>query len=44
MIGVEALFDGAEVDGVLHHFVIVRDVQLLGVDWLVEDPRVVQLP
>ena len=36
MVGVQALLDGAEVDGVLHHFVVVGDAQLLGIDGLHE--------
>ena len=44
MVSVQALLDSAEIDWILHHFVVVRDAQLLWVDWLMEDTCVVQPP
>ena len=44
MVGVQALLDSSEIDWILHHFVVVRDAQLLWVDWLMEDSCVVQPP
>lgn len=41
---VQALFDGAHIDGFLHNFEVVRDTKAVRVDRLVEDRHSVATP